>query len=132
MPHVDLLFSELNLNAPVRVKYERMAIVVIRTESGVRAYKDVCPHAFWPLSKGTLSEGVLKCPGHGWEFQADTGRCINVPGYCLNAVAVIVDGNNVQLQWEDLAPANRPNAAEEPICAHSIAPLDALGTSEGP
>jgi nitrite reductase/ring-hydroxylating ferredoxin subunit len=137
MPHVDLLFSELTLDTPFRVKHEGVAIVVILTESGVYAYKDVCPHALWPLSKGAVSAGVLKCPGHGWEFRVETGRCLNVPAYCLNVVSVILDDNTVRLNWENQEQPNRPAAIDslpvtpsERIGAQSIAPSGCFAASE--
>lgn len=137
MPHVDLLVSELTLDSPFRVKRAGVPIVVILTESGIYAYKDVCPHALWPLSKGAVSAGVLKCPGHGWEFRVETGRCLNVPAYCLNVVSVTVEGNTVRLNWDDQEPPKGPGAIDsspvtpgERICAPSIAPSGSFTASE--
>ena len=53
--------------------------VLWRTPGGeVGAALDSCPHRQAPLSKGTLEEGCLRCPYHGWLF-GDNGRCLEVP-----------------------------------------------------
>ncbi len=53
--------------------------VLWRTPDGsVGAAPDRCPHRESPLSIGTVSQGVLTCPYHGWEF-ADGGTCVGIP-----------------------------------------------------
>ncbi|NNE12882.1 MAG: aromatic ring-hydroxylating dioxygenase subunit alpha [Ilumatobacter sp.] len=37
-----------------------------------------CPHRQAPLAAGTVADGVLTCPYHGWSFGAG-GRCVRVP-----------------------------------------------------
>jgi nitrite reductase/ring-hydroxylating ferredoxin subunit len=101
MPHVDLSSSVLELDVPVRIEHAGMKLVVIRTEERIFAYEDVCPHAFWPLSEGSVHQGILECPGHGWEFNVENGRCLNAPAYCLTSVSVAVNGELVTLRWEN-------------------------------
>ena len=33
-----------------------------------------CPHQGGPLTEGTFEDGVLRCPWHGWGFDARTGE----------------------------------------------------------
>ncbi len=99
MPHVDIALAEIPLNTPFRVDHQDLKIVVVRTESQISAFEDACPHAFWPLSEGTIRDGLLECPGHAWEFRVTDGRCVNAPTYCLNAVTVEIDGPTVRLSW---------------------------------
>jgi nitrite reductase/ring-hydroxylating ferredoxin subunit len=100
MPHANLLLSEFALNVPVRVERDGMSLVVIRLEGQIVAYEDVCPHAYWPLSEGSVRDGVLECPGHGWEFNAESGRCLNAPSYCLTKISTVVDCEMIRLEWE--------------------------------
>jgi nitrite reductase/ring-hydroxylating ferredoxin subunit len=116
MQTIELRLQEIPLNAPFHVKHEGTDIVVIRSSEAVTAYLDVCPHASWPLSKGEVIDGVLECPGHGWEFQIETGRCLTAPAYCLTAVAVIVDGDCVRLEFEPAPPAAREQTAGQKAC----------------
>jgi nitrite reductase/ring-hydroxylating ferredoxin subunit len=100
MPRAEIPIADVPLNVPTRVEHEGMKLVVVRTESQISAYEDVCPHAFWPLSEGTLRGGVLECPGHGWEFSADSGRCLNAPAYCLTPISLEVLDGIIRLEWD--------------------------------
>ena len=65
--------------APVAVRLLGKDLVIWRSASGeVVAAPDRCPHREAPLSGGTLEDGCLVCPYHGWKF-ADEGRCVEVP-----------------------------------------------------
>ena len=99
MPHVDVALTDIPLNSPFRVEHDGTAIVVIRTETEITSFEDVCPHAYWPLSEGTFRNGVLECPGHGWEFNAETGRCLNAPTYALTPIRAVIVGDVVRLEW---------------------------------
>jgi nitrite reductase (NADH) small subunit len=100
MPRANLPLAEFPLNLPVRVEREGIGLVVIRLEDGIVAYEDVCPHAYWPLSQGTVRDGVLECPGHGWEFNIETGRCLNAPSYCLAQISASLEAETIRLEWE--------------------------------
>lgn len=64
---------------PVAVKLLGRDLVAWRSASGdVVAAPDRCPHREAPLSDGTVVDGCLTCPYHGWKF-ADEGRCVEVP-----------------------------------------------------
>lgn len=97
MPAVELPLARIPLNEPMQVATEQGPLLVMRSSQGVLAYEDRCPHAFWPLSNGEVCESVLECPGHGWKFDLETGRCLNVPAYCLSAVKVTIEGETVRL-----------------------------------
>jgi nitrite reductase/ring-hydroxylating ferredoxin subunit len=100
MPHIDLPINKVPENVPVRVVHAGMALVVIRTANQYAAFEDSCPHAYWPLSRGSVRDGVLECPGHGWEFSTSTGRCLNAPAHCLKSVSVSIREDCIRLQWE--------------------------------
>jgi nitrite reductase/ring-hydroxylating ferredoxin subunit len=101
MPSAELSLANIPADSLVRVEENGANLVVIRSQGQIVAYQDRCPHAFWPLSEGALSGNVLECPGHGWEFDIRTGRCLNAPAYCLSSVAVTLSGDTVCLQWND-------------------------------
>jgi len=101
MPSIELPLSELRPDAPLQVEHADTKLVVVRANGGVFAFHDRCPHAFWPLSLGTLRDTVLECPGHGWEFDVESGQCLTAPGYCLSRVAATVTSDTVRLEWAD-------------------------------
>lgn len=49
-----------------------------RVDGPIAAAPDRCPHRHGPLSAGTVADGCLVCPYHGWSFDAD-GACVLVP-----------------------------------------------------
>ena len=55
------------------------ALVLFRTQRGVTALADRCPHRAFPLSAGRLDGDVLTCSYHGFQFDAG-GTCLGVPG----------------------------------------------------
>lgn len=63
---------------PVSVTLLDTKVVLYRAHAGVVAAPDRCPHREAPLSAGTLGDGCLVCPYHGWTF-GDEGRCVRVP-----------------------------------------------------
>jgi phenylpropionate dioxygenase-like ring-hydroxylating dioxygenase large terminal subunit len=66
-------------DAPHAVTLLADRYVVWRTADGsLAAAPDRCPHREAPLSAGTVDDGVLTCPYHGWSF-GDEGRCVGVP-----------------------------------------------------
>ena len=55
-------------------------LAVWRSATGlVQIWRDRCPHRGVQLSLGRIVDGRLACAYHGWEFAADTGRCMAVP-----------------------------------------------------
>lgn len=59
-------------------------IALFRSEAGLGALVDRCPHRNYPLSEGRVHKGSLECPYHGWRFASD-GSCIEVPGCLVDA-----------------------------------------------
>jgi nitrite reductase/ring-hydroxylating ferredoxin subunit len=97
-PRIEIPLGDIPADRPMRVEFGERGIVVVRTANGISAFEDSCPHAQWRLSDGELIGDVLECPGHGWEFQGTTGRCVNVPAYCLKRFDVIVHGDIVEIE----------------------------------
>jgi nitrite reductase/ring-hydroxylating ferredoxin subunit len=108
MPNAEIPIDTLPLNTPFAFESEGMKMVLLRTAERVYAYEDVCPHAFWPLSAGSFHDGVLECPGHAWEFQIQTGKCEESPGYCLTPISATLVRELVKLEWEGARTGARP------------------------
>jgi nitrite reductase/ring-hydroxylating ferredoxin subunit len=100
MYNIKLSTAEIPFEIPFRIKRDGVAIVVYRSREGIYAYEDACPHAAWPLSSGQVCDGVLECPGHGWEFNIHTGQCLNAPVYRLTPVTVRVDGDSICFEYD--------------------------------
>ena len=65
---------------PVRVELCGRAFVLFRSREGVGALPETCPHRGMPLSEGTVEDGKLVCPYHGWSWGPDgRGSCPGDP-----------------------------------------------------
>ena len=50
------------------------SLVLTSQDGNVSALAGKCPHQGGPLAEGTLDDGVLRCPWHGWGFCSKTGE----------------------------------------------------------
>lgn len=102
-----LPLDALPIDRPVRLEHGRTGLVVLRTSAGVAAFDDCCPHAMYRLSDGEVIDGELECPGHGWRFDAMSGRCSTVPAYCVRTYPTrIADGRVCIWLDDDVAEAS--------------------------
>ena len=68
---------------------------------GDRVYclEDNCPHRGAALSEGTILNGEIVCPWHGWRFALDNGECSTLPGsMSAKCFEVRVDGDDVHVK----------------------------------
>jgi nitrite reductase/ring-hydroxylating ferredoxin subunit len=84
--------------------------VVRDPESGaLHAVRNRCPHSGAPLCFGSVVDrstgrpgayersgrAVLRCPWHGWEYDLETGRCIDDAGMRAAVYPVRVENSRV-------------------------------------
>lgn len=50
-------------------------IAVIRTQSGIHALDNACPHQGYGLVTGALADETVVCQWHNWKFDVRTGEC---------------------------------------------------------
>src|SRR5258708_22028778 len=50
-------------------------IALFKADGKVCAIFSVCPHQGGPLDEGGITDGMVTCPWHGWEFSVKTGVC---------------------------------------------------------
>jgi phenylpropionate dioxygenase-like ring-hydroxylating dioxygenase large terminal subunit len=63
---------------PVGAGGQPWVVVRLRPDGEVAAYPARCPHRLVSLAAGTVVDGTLQCPYHGWRF-AEDGTCAEVP-----------------------------------------------------
>lgn len=66
------------LHAPRRVELLGRSLVVFAGGDRPAVLDAACVHRGTDLSLGDVVEGCLRCPYHGWRFDAD-GRCVAIP-----------------------------------------------------
>ena len=55
-------------------------LAVFLVDGAVRCIDNECPHVGSPLSRGTVADGRVVCPSHGWTFDLTTGALCTVFG----------------------------------------------------
>ena len=65
-------------------------LAVFRYQGEYHAVDNRCPHMGYPLSKGSIRDGVLICHWHHWEFDLKTGGCFLAGGDDVKAFPVEV------------------------------------------
>ena len=50
-------------------------IALFKVNGEVKAIFAICPHQGGPLDEGGITDGLVTCPWHGWEFNVATGEC---------------------------------------------------------
>jgi len=82
--------DELQVNKGSRFVVEGRELAVFRTEAGVFAVDDDCPHMGDSLSAGRIWEGAVICPRHMWAFRLTDGQCTDVPTLAVSTYQVDV------------------------------------------
>ncbi len=68
--------SEIPLGKAKSVMLGKVKVAVFNVDGKFYAIKDACPHAEYPLEKGTLCGEVVACSSHNWQFNVRTGACV--------------------------------------------------------
>ena len=86
------------------VKVGRKQIALFKTETGIYACNNRCPHEGYPLAEGHLTDGcVLTCNWHNWKFDLESGETL-IGGDRLRRYPVTVKGEEIWLDVGDPPP----------------------------
>jgi nitrite reductase/ring-hydroxylating ferredoxin subunit len=90
--------AQFETGRTVRIDVDGTALLVHRTDDGVRVYDAHCPHQATLLSQDAVTGTRLVCHKHGWEFDVLDGRVIkgNAP---LRQLPHRIDDNVVSAYW---------------------------------
>ena len=58
------------------VTCHRATVCMTHFEGTYTALDNRCPHQGGPLGEGSIENGWLRCPWHGWEFDLETGDMV--------------------------------------------------------
>jgi toluene monooxygenase system ferredoxin subunit len=97
--------SELWIGEMRQVMLERRRVLLLRTEQGVHAYEDRCPHLGVPLSRGMLHGNTLTCFAHHFQFDADTGCGKNPKDLQLTRIGVECRAGMISIDVDGLMEA---------------------------
>ena len=76
------------------VEVEGRDLVLVNVDGQFYALDNRCPHQGGPLGRGTVEDGAIVCPWHGWRWDPRSGRAIwpQVDWRALSYPVVVDDG----------------------------------------
>ena len=110
--HKALSNDELPVGRVKSVACGLTTVCLTHTESGYAALDNRCPHQGGPLGEGSIENGKLRCPWHGWDFDPCTGKSpppFEDGGVSTYEVDVRKDGIYVGIEAE---PPHEPTVSD--------------------
>jgi len=72
--HRALDTDELPEGRVAQVTCDGTTVAMTHYEGEYHALNNACPHQGGPLGEGSIEDGLLRCPWHGWDFYPDSGE----------------------------------------------------------
>ncbi len=96
---------ELGQGGKAVVRVDGRQVLILRTERGLYACNNRCPHEGYPLREGSLSDGcILTCNWHNWKFDLESGETL-IGGDRLARYPVKADDGRIWIDWRPPDPA---------------------------
>jgi len=89
--------SEFETTDKLVKRHDGRSLLLLKDSNQIRALDNRCPHMGFPLSKGTLNDGLLTCHWHHARFDADSGCAFDLWADDIPAYDVIVDENDIRI-----------------------------------
>lgn len=95
--------EELPEGRVMSVTAEHQGICLTHFEGKFSALDNRCPHQGGPLGEGSIENGLLRCPWHGWDYHPCTGKA---PGFDdgVDTFLTKVEDGAVYVGLEEEAP----------------------------
>lgn len=74
------------------------SVILSRNGSVVACFENACAHLGMPLDMGDVTDGIITCPYHGFKYDLRSGECLTAPEVQLQAHAVRVVGDRVEIR----------------------------------
>lgn len=71
------------------------SFVATNVDSRIAVFRNECVHQGLSLDGGSMIDGVITCPWHGFRFDASSGECISAPNAQLSQIPTRIDDGHV-------------------------------------
>jgi len=82
-------------------------VAMTHYEGAYHALDNRCPHQGGPLGEGSIENGLLRCPWHGWDFYPDTGETPGDFDDCVQTFPVEEREDGVYVGFPERKPHER-------------------------
>ncbi len=93
--------SDLEENKLKEVQAGKKTLAVSKINGKIGVVDNSCPHMGGPLAEGTIENGYIKCPWHGYEFHTCTGKSPKGFDDEVAAYTVEIRDNGVYVEIEE-------------------------------
>jgi len=90
-----------------QVTCDGTTIAVTHYDGEYHALDNECPHQGGPLGEGSIENGLLRCPWHGWDFYPDSGETPGEFDDCVTTYPVEVRDDGVYVGFPAEQPRDR-------------------------
>ncbi|MCU0543609.1 MAG: NifU family protein [Oscillatoriaceae cyanobacterium Prado104] len=80
------------------IKLEGKRLLLSRSGAQVSCFHDACTHLGRSIAAGAVSNGLLTCPEHGFQYRLTDGACLTAPEMPLQRYPVRVENGRVFVQ----------------------------------
>jgi len=82
----------------IKLKLAGENVILSKNGEVVSCFQNACAHLNLPLDEGEISEGILTCPHHGFQYDLQSGECLTAPEVQLQPHAVRVIKGQVEVR----------------------------------
>ncbi|MEM1134914.1 MAG: thiamine pyrophosphate-dependent enzyme [Bacteroidota bacterium] len=93
--------EELKEGRVMSVTAGHTGICLTHFEGKYTALDNKCPHQGGPLGEGSIENGLLRCPWHGWDFHPCTGKSPGSHGDGIRKYALKIEDNSIYVGIEE-------------------------------
>jgi nitrite reductase/ring-hydroxylating ferredoxin subunit len=80
------------------VKVLARTVAVIRVNGELYGLEADCKHMKASIARGKIEGHTITCPAHGWQYDIQTGACLNEPWAQLKTYPVVVEDGQVYVE----------------------------------
>jgi nitrite reductase/ring-hydroxylating ferredoxin subunit/alkylhydroperoxidase/carboxymuconolactone decarboxylase family protein YurZ len=82
-----------------RYQCDGRGLIVHAGESGLKVFDSRCPHQRTEIPAAAAAGETLTCPGHGWQFDLNSGRCTSGGNRPLRELPHKVETGRLFVSW---------------------------------
>lgn len=79
--------------------FGRSIAVLKKGEGQYEAIEATCKHQGADLTKGSIDGWVVTCPRHGWQYDLESGHCLNHESLPLKKYGVRLQGTEIHVSF---------------------------------
>jgi len=73
-------------------------LALFRRGTAVTCFQNACAHLGLAIHEGTVTDGIITCPHHGFRYDLASGECLTAPEVQLQAHAVRMIGDLIEVR----------------------------------